>query len=315
MNKRERMLQLVNGSGPLDYTPAAFFLHFDAAHHRGRPAIDKHLEYFRATDMDFVKVQYETVQPPFPPVRSAADWAGFPRYPDAYFRDAVEVVAGLVEAVRGEALVIPTVYSPFMWAMQLAGDIDLAAQMRQNPEAVHAGLAAMTDNVVHLVRECKRAGADGFYVSTQGGEAFRLPGTSFFETFIKPTDLAVWAEIGDCRCNILHICDYVAGYDDLSPFLDYPGHIVNCSLHVGDRTWTPVQAAEYFGRPFMGGMERKGVLATGSQATVQQAAEQVLAQAPAHFVLGADCTVPSDTPWSNLRAAIDAAHRHRPAMP
>ena len=71
MNKRERMLQLVNGAGelqgPLDYTPAAFFLHFDAEHHRGRPAIEKHLEFFRATDMDF---QRRRLQQGFPTGRA-----------------------------------------------------------------------------------------------------------------------------------------------------------------------------------------------------------------------------------------------------
>jgi hypothetical protein len=30
-------------------------------------------------------------------------------------------------------------------------------------------------------------------------------------------------------------------------------------------------------------------------------------------VLAADCTVPSDTPWENLRAAVDAAHARRAA--
>ena len=37
--------------------PAAFFLHFDQAYHRGRAAVDKHLEFFRATGMDIVKSQ------------------------------------------------------------------------------------------------------------------------------------------------------------------------------------------------------------------------------------------------------------------
>jgi hypothetical protein len=31
-------------------------------------------------------------------------------------------------------------------------------------------------------------------------------------------------------------------------------------------------------------------------------------RAPDRFILAADCTVPGDTPWENLRAAIEEAH-------
>jgi uroporphyrinogen decarboxylase len=61
----------------------------------------------------------------------------------------------------------------------------------------------------------------------------------------------------------------------------------------------------------MGGVERKGVLATGNSEAIQQAATEVLAQAPERFILAADCTVPSDTPWENLKTAIETAHQHR----
>ncbi len=62
---------------------------------------------------------------------------------------------------------------------------------------------------------------------------------------------------------------------------------------------------------FMGGLERKGVIATGSAAMIRAAVSDVLAQGPERFILGADCTIPSDTPWENLKVAIEAAHQHR----
>jgi uroporphyrinogen decarboxylase len=61
----------------------------------------------------------------------------------------------------------------------------------------------------------------------------------------------------------------------------------------------------------MGGMERKGVLATGSSKVIQQAATDVITKAPERFILAADCTVPSDTPWENLKTAIETAHHYR----
>ena len=134
---------------------------------------------------------------------------------------------------------VMTLYSPFMWAAQYDGGAGISAHLQEDPEAVAKGLRVMTENVLRLVRGCKWAGVDGFYVSTQGAEAFRFKDPNIFEKYIKPSDLAVWDEIGDCNFNILHICDFQGGYDDLSPFLDYPGHVVNCSLNVGGRNMSP----------------------------------------------------------------------------
>jgi uroporphyrinogen decarboxylase len=312
MNKRERVLQLVHAPTPPAYVPAAFFLHFDPADHAGAAAVQKHLEFFRYTGMDFVKVQYEQTLPPPPrPLLTPADWAAAPLYPSEFFEPPAAVARGLVAAAKAEALVVMTLYSPYMWARRLAGEAALSAHLRADPEAVKRGLEIVTENVLHLVRACKQAGVDGFYASTQGGEAGHYTGTDIFERYIKPTDLAVWAEIGDCTFNILHVCDYEGGYDDLTPFLDYGGHVVNCSLKLGDRRLRPAEAAQMFGRPFMGGLERLGRLATGTPEDARRAAAEALAAAPARFILAADCTVPGDTPWENLKAAIDAAHRYR----
>ena len=310
------ILNLIAGKAPAGYTPAAFFLHFGPEYHAGQAAIDRHLEFFQHTGMDFVKIQYEQGMSRAP-VTSPADWARAPRLTASDFAPTVAVVRGLVEAAGAdadrEAVVVLTLYSPFMWARHLAGDAILHEHLREHPAQAMKGLEISTENVLALVRACKAAGVDGFYASTQGGEAFRFGGSrssggDIFERLIKPTDLAVWDEIASCRFNILHVCDYEGAYDDLAPFIDYPGHVVSCPLDVGGRSMTPGEASALFGRPFMGGLERKGVLATGSPEEVRRAAREVLAQAPERFILGADCTVPADTSWDNLRAAIDVAH-------
>jgi uroporphyrinogen decarboxylase len=308
MNKRDIVFDVVHGTSRPDYVPAAFFMHFDPAYHQGQAAIDKHLEFFRYTGMDFVKIQYEQGTPPAPPITKPNDWANAPRASEEFLETPIRVAEGLVKAAKAEALVIMTVYSPFMLAKHLASDAILAAHLRENPAAVKKGLEIMTDNVLALVRGCKRVGIDGFYTSSQGGEAFRFPGSDIFRKYIKPADLAVWDEIQSCAFNILHVCDYQGGYDDLAPFLDYPGHVVNCSLTLGNGNLTPKAVSSMFDRPYMGGLERKGTIATGSLNEIRQEAEDMLAQAPERYILGADCTMPSGTPWDHLRAAIDAAH-------
>ena len=311
MNKRDILLTLIKSENPPDYIPAAFFMHFDRACHRGQAAIDKHLEFFRYTGMDFVKIQYEQTLSSSPLIHNLKDWGNAPLYPEAFFETTVRVAEGLVKAAKDEALVIMTLYSPLMWARRMAGEENLANHLMENPEAVKKGLEIMTENVLNLVRACKRVGVDGFYASSQGGEAFPFGGTDIFQSYIKPTDLVVWAEIRSCTFNILHICDYEGGYEDLTPFLDYPGDVVNCSLKLGHRTLSSKEVSQMFARPFMGGMERKGVIATGSPEEIRKAVQGVVAEAPERFILAADCTVPSDTPWDHLKTAIETAHRQR----
>lgn len=312
MNKRELMLSLLDNNGLLETIPAGFFLHFEPQYHHGQAAIDKHLEFFHATDMDFIKIQYEQPVAEWMAIERVEDWTRMPRYDEDFFAGMLEVVDGLVKAAKAEALVLVTLYSPFMWARRVAGDARLTQHILENQTLVQQGMEAITTSVQTFVRACVRLGVDGFYASTQGGEAHRFPDIRFFETCVKPYDLSIMREINEtCMFNILHICDYQDSYDDLTRFLDYPGHVVNSPLQVGNRYLTSQEVATMFKRPFMGGMERLGLIASGSGEGVRLAAAHTLASAPPHFVLAADCTVPPDTPWANLRVAIETAHQYR----
>lgn len=317
MNKREIVLSLLEEGQhenlPPQYIPAAFFLHFAPAFKQGEAAAEKHREFFHFTDMDFVKVQYER---PFPArsIQRPSDWKDIPLLDTAFFEPQLEVVRSLIQSLKSEALIIVTLYSPFMCAGQISGQQTLTEHLQAEPSVVEKGLESVTESLMVFVRECIRLGVDGFYHSTQGAESQRFADRSLFLDYIKPFDLRVMQEIErQCPFNILHICDYhrdtYGGYDDLSVFLDYPGHVVNCSQEVGDERLSGTALSDRFCRPFMGGMNRLGMLATGTQEQVREETQTVLRDAPARFILGADCTVPGDTPWENLRAAIEEAHQ------
>jgi uroporphyrinogen decarboxylase len=311
MNKRDVILSLLDEHAQVPYVPAAFFLHFGPEFREGQAAVDKHLEYFRYTGMDFVKIQYEKPLPPIPSIRTPGDWARMPRYGRDFFEGQLKVVEGLVKAARREAVVIVTLYSPFMGAVHTASDALLTEHITQDPDKVRAGLEIITESMLLFARECIKLGVDGFYASTQGGEAGRFGDPGLFQRYIKPYDLAVMEEINRaCEFNIVHVCDYVRDYDDFSPFLDYPGDVVNCPLKLGGKAISPQEAARLFNRPYMGGLERKGVLASGTPEQVRQATQAVLRGAPDRFILGADCTVPSEAAWENLKTAIDTAHAY-----
>jgi uroporphyrinogen decarboxylase len=313
MHKRDAVLSLLDPDAPQGYVPAGFFIHFDPSCHFGPAAVDKHLEFFRYTGMDFVKIQYERAFPLQPEIRQAADWAKMPLHGKDFYEPQLGVVHGLVQAAKKEALVIVTLYSAFMCANHASQGL-LTEHLQQDPEQAQKGLEIVTESLMSFVKGCIELGVDGFYASTQGRESHRFADRALFDEYVRPYDLALLEEIDRaCIFNVLHVCDYHDEYDDVAPFVDYPGHVVNCNLNLEGHKLSAGQVAEMFGRPYMGGLDRKGVIATGSQAEIRREVQAVLDDAPDRFILAADCTLPGDVDWDNIKTAIETAHAFRDA--
>src|SRR5207244_3526897 len=104
-NKRDGVLGVLDRGKEHEYVPAAFFMHFPPEFHEGQAAVDKHLEFFRYTGMDFVKVQYERKFPRVESIRRPEDWANAPRYGKEFFDPLLSAIDGLVKAAKSEALI------------------------------------------------------------------------------------------------------------------------------------------------------------------------------------------------------------------
>jgi len=313
MNKREVLLSVLDPGTPTPYVPAGFFIHFDESCHRGQAAIDKHLEFYNYTGMDMLKIQYENVFPLIPGIETPKDWIKIPVHGAEFYEDQWNIAKGLVEVGGRDALVIMTLYSPYMCAEDTVGSKQLVVDhLKLDPESVKAGMQAITDSLMIFIKGCVEAGIDGFYHSTQGGETFRFEGSPIFDEYIKPYDLELMDEIErSFEFNILHVCDYEGGYGDLSPFLDYPGHMISFGTELGSEHLTGNDLAAMFKRPFIGGLDRHGVIASGSKREIEEAVLAVCEEMEGDFILGADCTLPGDVDWENIKTAIDAAHEFK----
>jgi len=309
-NKRQRMLDWLAGKTDPNYTPAAFFLHFGEQYKNGLPAAKRHLEYFRQTDMDFVKIQFEQAYEQQAWLKRPADWTRLELKKIDFYEPLMVTVRELVKATKKDALILMTLYSPFMCAGQCAPAEVLKRHLEEDPEAVKRGLEILTESQMIFVRACIKEGVDGFYMSTQGAEAGRFANPKIFAGYIRPADLVSMKEIqARCAFNILHVCDYHMPYASYDAVTDYPGHVVNCNTQLKGRQMSPEELSKLFKRPYMGGLDRHGVLAKGTAAEVEAEIRRVIKSAPKQFLLAADCTVAGDTDWGGLRRAISVAHR------
>ncbi len=300
-NRRERILQVLDQSRPNTYVPAGFFLHFE--NKLGRKAVQDHKDFYRATNMDFVKVFYEISVPQID-IKSGKDWEKVPVYSEAFFAPQVAVIEDLAREFGKEAFILPTVYSPLALAHQTLGrGKDLKKLAEENPEAFGKAIKNLSLSIENYLRSARKHGADGFYVSSQGGDGNSLS-PKIWQDQVRKWDKHVSEvanEIGEI--NILHICDYGTPFKNADALY---------ALNFSDgSTLNLKEAQQRFGRPIFGGLERLGVIATGSVEEAKKAVDKVLENASPNFILGADCTVPGDTDWEKLRAVIDYAHTWR----
>lgn len=308
-SRREKVLSVLDQSHPNEYVPAAFFMHF---HNKlGKEAVRDHIDFFRKTNMDIVKVQYEVVAPKVS-IRSKEDFEAIPRLGEEFFEPQIEVIRALSEELRDEALIIPTVYCPLSLFRQMTGKANYIRLIEQYPEQASEALGKITESIKLYMELCSEAGADGFYISTQGREAEILGRNGLFDSIVRKYDRELSCKASELGIfNILHICDWEGKYDDIDSFTDYPASVINPPLTLIDGSEIDLKRiSELYKRPVMGGMNRLGNLAKGSVEECLEEVDRVMEKAPANFILGADCTVP-DADVEKLRQVIDYVHNWR----
>src|SRR5208283_5498170 len=192
-SKRDLMADVLDMSARPGYVPAGFFMHFGV---RGDTAVKAHLDYFRATGMDFVKIQFDEVALPHnDQIKTPGDWSKMPILTEQWFEPALYLLKNLIKEAKSEALIIQTLYSHYQLAKQAVGWDVLVEHVKQDPEAVCRGLENISLSLMNFVQAAARAGVDGFYMCTQGGETNRIADRALFNRTIKNYDMLLYKEV------------------------------------------------------------------------------------------------------------------------
>lgn len=310
-NKRELLLSVLDQSKPNDYIPVEFFQHFGDGKNQGKVAVDNHIKYYDQTHADFVKLDYRGVKPKHVDVKTPADWKKV-KFDLSVFDDQLNVIEALAKKYKGETFVLPTVFSPIKTLSQIIGEVPGDAAVieliNKDPEAVKPALEEVVKATEYFIREARKRGADGFYVSSIA-HIVEL-GQNFYNV-VRPYDKRV-SEIAAevAPFNILHICG--VGYTDIDSYRDYPASVINFPTKLTYGARTLKQVSEDFGRPVFGGLDNSAnsILATGTIEEVKREIDKVLANAPQNIIFGADCTAP-DISYEKIAAIADYVHTWR----
>jgi len=270
MNKLERVRAALAGR-PVDRVPASFWFHFPRAQARGEASVKAHLDYYRSSGVDFLKIMNEHPYQPNVAILEPSDWRKVRPAPSSspFYQYQLDEVKRIVDGLQGETVAIVTLFNPYSSGNHASNNL-VTEHMKADPESVSQGLAALAESLTEFARACVDAGAAGIYYSAQGGEEERFTEEEFLR-YIKPHDLTILDAIKDYGdFHLLHIC---RANVRLHLYADYPSHAVNWAV-------------------------------TKNKLSIPRA---VIDEAGTRgFMVGADCTLPTDIDVANIRAAVEA---------
>ena len=326
MSKRQFVLDALDQK-KVERVPVGFWYHFafDELYVDSPAVLQKNLEghqrFYDGFHPDFVKIMsdgyFTYPHPVISKIRSAADLKELKAIDP---KDWIDRQVALVKEVarRFDDHAIALFYNVFCpatylkWQLEQQG-VGLGNLIREDADAVAEALNEIGKDVAKLAEAViTEGGADGIYFSFQNIQDAELSKDEYLK-YIAPSELAVLDaanRAGDY--NILHICGYEGAVNDLTVYVDYPAKAVNYAAVVEG---VPLkQAKEIFGgRTILGGFgnTKNDLLYKGDEASIKAETKRLLDDAgTVGIILGADCTIPSDTPFAHLEWVREAAKEY-----
>ncbi|MDD6662408.1 MAG: uroporphyrinogen decarboxylase family protein [Lachnospiraceae bacterium] len=316
MKKRDRVFAAIRGD-EVDHVPCGFSLHFPHECASGDAAVEAHLRFFKETDTDIIKIMNENLVPDVGEIRTAEDWKKIPSYSmkDGFMQKQMELTEKILEKADPDAFSLGTLHGicassihPIEARYGYEGTRErICAHLRENKVPVLDAFKRITEGMCQLAESYKKLGLDGIYYAALGGERRYFTDEEFAEA-IEGFDKEILKASKEAGAvNVLHICkdglnmDRYESYADLADVVNWGVYETHFSLEEGKKL--------FGGKTVMGGLaNRSGVMVDGTEEELRAAAKKVITDyGKKKFILGADCTLPTEIPYSRINAVVQAA--------
>lgn len=321
MTKRERVIAAINGQ-EVDVIPSGFSLHFPTEVAFGDKAVEAHLQFFKDTDTDILKIMNENLVPYMGEIKTPEDYKMVKSISlhDRFMQDQIELVKRILDSCDPEGFTMGTLHGTTassihpLEKMGLEYDYDVVRKMhseflKENPEPVLEGMKRIVDGMCQLAQKYIELGVDSVYYAALGGETRYFTDEQFAE-WIEPFDKIIMGAIKEAGgyC-FLHICkdqlnmERYRNYGAYADVVNWGVYEAPFSLEDGRRLFP--------GKTIMGGLpNRSGVLVDGTTEEIEAAVKDVITSyGRKGFILGADCTLATEQDMKKLRTAVEAARK------
>ncbi len=318
MKPRERVLAALKGE-PVDRPAFSLWRHFHDRDATPEGLVEATLEFVRRWQPDFVKhtpTGLYAVEDWGLPIRRFDD----PHHPpervrplfDAphgwYELEVLNVRAGalgrelrglrlLREVLPPEVPILMTVFSPLTLAYKLVGE-RVVDDLRDAPEALHAGLRVITATMTRYVVAVREAGADGLFFATQLATENWLTREEYAR-FGEPYDRQVLEAWPGGEPVVLHLHGTRVFFDLAE---SYPADGV--SWHDHETSPSLAEALERTRKGLVAGLDRNAFL-QGADVVRRQVREALAVTGGRRHVLAPSCVIPTQVTDEALAAVVE----------
>ncbi|MDD6661842.1 MAG: uroporphyrinogen decarboxylase family protein [Lachnospiraceae bacterium] len=287
-----------------------------------RKNIEGHQKYFDEFHPDFVKLMsdgyFHYPNPTLETITSVEDLKKAKSgLVDEWIDQQVSLVKELTDRLHGETATFYNLFAPVTvlgFALEDSGNqLTLAKLVKEAPQELAYALNVIKQDLAKLAVKIITDGkADGIYLSTKNIQDPTITAEEY-HTLITPSEQGVLnAANAVSDYNILHICGYEGARNNLSIYKDYDVKVINWAAVVEEVSLKEGKAL-FGGRAVIGGFDntKNSVLYRGTKEEIQAEAKRLLDEAgTTGVILGADCTIPENTPIEHLNWVREAAQEY-----
>ena len=315
MNKRE-LVEAFFHNEEVDHVPVGLWQHFSAPNDHGKAYVDAQMDYYRKTDLDFVKISMDGYfgfpNPILKDIEHAETLLQIKpldrNHP--WIQEQIQRAADIVHEVKGECMTFYTMYCPLSYLRLEVGWDKMMQLMRENPEAMKHACDVIAEDIQYLAKGILDAGVDGIFYSVQNAEVTRFTYEEY-RSWVTPSDRKVLDYINTLsEYNVLHCCGWEPVHNRLEDWKDYPSGAVNWAVYTDD---LPIaKAREFFHRPVWGGFDNgsEGILNRGTKEEIQAETRKLIAEGGKRgYMIGPDCSLCPETPIEHIQWVVEQSRQ------
>ncbi|MGM0215984.1 uroporphyrinogen decarboxylase family protein [Enterococcus sp. AZ109] len=309
MKKIERVKQVLTGKRP-DHAPMGFWLHFpkEIISQGVEAQVAAHLAFKEETLTDILKIMNENEMRSHQKIEHLHEWKNITKITkdSKLVKDQENILQRIVEANEEDCYLLGTVHGLIASLSHASGhSYSVSPQLinehyQRDPQSVKDGLKIIEENTQLVLEMTMGTGVQGIYYAALGGEKGKFSDT-FFQEALKVAECTLLEQANKKEdfSTFLHICKEAT---ELKKYQDYPCDVINWAMHESEYSFE--EAKKIFGnKVYLGGFDdRSGVLVEGNVEEIKQELMRIENEfANNRYIIGADCTLPTDISLNKLR--------------
>ena len=309
MNKIERVSRALKGD-EVDRPPFSFWYHFGLQHMTGREHAAAEVGFYRAYDLDFLKVMSDY---PYPlpggleAVDTEEDWRRIePIAPDNdCWREQLSALSMINDEIGKEAMFIETIFSAWTTARRLARSGSLTVARDRYPQTLLAAMDAIATSLAAYAKQVLARGAAGIFLSL-GAATDDVMTSDEYEIWGRPFDLKILEAVRAAPFNVLHIHGKRIHFNSV---LDYPVSALNWSHFATAPSLSDGKTLS--GKTVLGGIDEADASHVSAPEISEQVNDAIREIGTRGLIVTPGCSIPTDTREQSLRQVKAAVERAR----